>query len=251
MNDFVANLFSLGGKVAVVTGASRGIGASLAKALGGAGASVIGLGRSAMPSQVLPGIVYQVCDVRNGDAFTTICEQVFRTHGRLDILVNAAGISLSANAQTDPFHIFEETLSVNLTAVYRCCEIASRYMKRNEGGAIVNVTSIGAALGFPGNPGYVAAKGGLAALTRALALDLAPQNIRVNNLAPGYIRTAMTEASYADPQRHASRQERMMIKRWGTPEDLAGAVIYLTSNASAYVTGTDLFVDGGWSAKGL
>lgn len=251
MSDYLANLFSLASRTAVVTGASRGIGAALAKALCGAGASVTGLGRSAAPAESVPGVSYLACDIRGAGAFEQACEQVFQSHGRLDILVNAAGITLPQDADPDPFRVFDETLAVNLTAAYRCCEIASGYMKRNGGGAIINVTSIGAALGFPGNPGYVAAKGGLAALTRALALDLAPYNIRVNNLVPGYVRTAMTEEGYRDPARHAARLERMMLKRWGTPEDLAGSAIFLASDASAYVTGTDVLVDGGWTAKGL
>lgn len=235
----------------MVTGASRGIGAALAKALYGAGARVVGLGRSVSSADSVRGIPYLTCDIRDAGAFEQACERVFQSEGRLDILVNAAGITLPQDADPDLFRVFDETLAVNLTATYRCCEIASGYMKRNSRGAIINVTSIGAALGFPGNPGYVAAKGGLAALTRALALDLAPCNIRVNNLVPGYIRTAMTEESYQDPARHAARLERMMLKRWGAPEDLAGAAIFLASDASAYMTGTDVFVDGGWTAKGL
>lgn len=223
----------------------------MAKALCGAGASVIGLGRSVAPAQSASGSSYIACDIRDSDAFNQACSRVFKLEGRLDILVNAAGVTLPKDSDLDPFRVFDETLAVNLTAAFRCCEIASAYMKRNGGGAIINVTSIGAVLGFPGNPGYVAAKGGLAALTRALALDLAPYNIRVNNLAPGYVRTAMTEESYGDPARHAARLERMVLKRWGTPEDLAGAAIFLASDASAYVTGTDVFVDGGWTAKGL
>lgn len=251
MSDYLANLFSLAGRTAVVTGASRGIGAALAKALCGAGASVTGMGRSAVPAESVPEVFYLTCDIRDAGAFEEACERVFQSRGRIDILVNAAGVTLQQDADSDPFRVFDETLAVNLTAAYRCCEIAGSYMKRNTGGAIINVTSIGAAQGFPGNPGYAAAKGGLAALTRALALDLAPYNIRVNNLAPGYVRTAMTEGSYIDSGRHAARLERMMLKRWGKPEDLAGAAIFLASDASAYVTGTDIFVDGGWTAKGL
>jgi gluconate 5-dehydrogenase len=117
--------------------------------------------------------------------------------------------------------------------------------------SIVNVTSIGSVLGMPGNPGYGAAKGGLRVLSKALAIDLAPLGIRVNNLAPGYIRTAMTEASWADPERRAQRERHTMLGRWGTPDDLVGAAIFLASDASAYVTGLDLFVDGGWTAKGM
>jgi len=106
-------------------------------------------------------------------------------------------------------------------------------------------------MGFPGNPAYVASKGGVRMLTKALALDLAEHNIRVNNLVPGYIRTDMTEASFQDPIRYDERLQHMMIKRWGVTEDLAGAAIYLASNASNYVTGSDLLVDGGWTAKGM
>jgi NAD(P)-dependent dehydrogenase (short-subunit alcohol dehydrogenase family) len=106
-------------------------------------------------------------------------------------------------------------------------------------------------MGFPRNPGYVAAKGGLRMLTKALALDLGCHGIRVNNLAPGYVRTAMTEASHADPVLHGERLRHMILPRWGLPDDLVGAAVFLASDASAYVTGSDLFVDGGWTAKGL
>jgi gluconate 5-dehydrogenase len=124
-------------------------------------------------------------------------------------------------------------------------------MQLNGGGSIINVTSIGSVLGFPDNPAYVASKGGLRLLTKALAMDLASYSIRVNNLAPGYIRTDMTKSSFEDPVRYAERLQGMIIKRWGNPEDLAGAAIFLASDASAYITGIDLFVDGGWTAKGL
>ena len=105
--------------------------------------------------------------------------------------------------------------------------------------------------GFPGNPAYVASKGGVRALTKALALDYASKNIRVNNIVPGYVCTAMTEKSYLDEKLYSERLDRMMIQRWGKAEDLAGAAIYLASEASSYVTGIDLIIDGGWTAKGL
>jgi NAD(P)-dependent dehydrogenase (short-subunit alcohol dehydrogenase family) len=124
-------------------------------------------------------------------------------------------------------------------------------MKKNKGGSIINITSLNAELAFPKNPAYAASKGGVRILTKALALDYAPKKIRVNNIVPGYIRTAMTEKSYSDKALNHERIDRMMIQRWGKTEDLIGAAIYLASDASSYVTGTDLIVDGGWTAKGL
>jgi gluconate 5-dehydrogenase len=172
-------------------------------------------------------------------------------YGRLDILVNGAGITIPAEGGEQSVATFETMLAVNLTAAYACCMAAAAAMRRSGGGSIVNVTSIGSVLGFPRNPGYVAAKGGLRMLTKALALDLGGAGIRVNNLVPGYVRTAMTAASYADPQAHEARLRHMILPRWGQPGDLVGAAVFLASDASAYVTGSDLFVDGGWTAKGL
>lgn len=252
MNNYLDSLFSLHGKTAIVTGASRGIGASLAEALSAAGARTIGLGRSECSAvETAAGTEYRQCDVLDTEYFDTICGDIFATTGRLDVLINAAGITRPGSKGTQALQDFECTLTTNLVAVHHCCHIVAGYMKRSGAGSIVNVTSIGSVLGFPGNPGYVASKGGLRMLTKALAMDLARDNIRVNNLAPGYIRTDMTEASFQDPVRHAERLGHMMLKRWGTPADLVGAAIFLASEASAYVTGTDLFVDGGWTAKGL
>lgn len=248
MNPYLEQLFSLDGRVALVSGASRGIGAGLAQALARAGAETVGFARSAATEAA--GFEYRQCDVRSAEAFSKLCEELFQRCGRLNILVNAAGVSIPSQGAQQA-HEFEETLASNLTAAYSCCRVAAPYMKRSGGGTIINVTSIGSELGFPGNPGYVAAKGGLRLMTKALAIDLAADKIRVNNLAPGYIRTAMTDASFRDPARNRERADRTMLGRWGTADDLAGAAVFLASDASAYVTGIDLFVDGGWTAKGL
>lgn len=243
--------FDLTGRVALVTGASRGIGNAVALGLAGAGAKVFGCGRSFAP-QVDEGVFsYRSCDITHSFDFCGFVEEVFVKLGRIDILVNAAGITLPAMTVEDPAAAFRKTIDCNLTAVFECCRAVIPFMNRNEYGSIINVTSIAAKLGFPGNPGYVASKAGLSALTRSLALDYGAQGVRVNSLVPGYIRTAMTQASYADPQRREARAARTMLGRWGKPEELVGAVVFLASPASGYVTGTDLYVDGGWVAKGL
>lgn len=244
------DLFRLDGRVAIVTGASRGIGNAIAQGLAGAGARVFGIGRSPTAQSSRTDFQYRTSDVTDITTFSRLVKDLFAEQGRIDILVNAAGITLPVQVAGDP-SAFRQTIACNLSAVFDCCSEVIPCMQQGGYGSIINVTSIGANLGFPGNPGYVASKGGLAALTRALALDFGAQDIRVNNLVPGYVRTAMTEGSYADPERRQARAARTMLGRWGRPEELVGAAIFLGSPASSYVTGTELFVDGGWTAKGL
>ena len=122
---------------------------------------------------------------------------------------------------------------------------------KGDGGSIINVTSIGAMFGFPENPAYISSKTGLSGLTRSLAYDYADLGIRVNNLVPGYFKTDMTKKSFDDPSKRKERERSTLLNRWGNPKELVGPAIFLASNASSYVTGTDLIVDGGWSIKGL
>lgn len=247
MTANVMNLFSLQGRSAVVMGASRGIGAAIAVALAEAGAQVLALGRSAQ-SDLPSSVQYQSCDARDAQAVSKTLAQVDARSG-LDVYVHCAGITLPDAADTS--NAFAATIEANLVSAHHSCTQAAQWMQARRRGSIIAVTSIGSVLGFPGNPGYVAAKGGLRMMCKALALDLGPHNVRVNCLAPGYIHTAMTSASFADPAKHAERLQHMMLPRWGTPADLAGAAVFLASDASSYVTGSDLFVDGGWTAKGL
>jgi len=239
-------LFSLAGRRAVVTGASRGIGLAIAAGLAEAGATVLGLARNPGPSTV--GVTFRTCDVTEPRQV----ESAFAELDRLDVLVNAAAISLpSGTGAEEAEAAFARLLAVDLGGAYACCIAARRPLVAAGGGSIVNVTSVVSVRGFPGNPGYVAAKGGLAALTRALAVDWGKLNIRVNALAPGYTRTDMTAASWADPERRARRTAHTVLGRWAEPGDMVGAALFLCSDASRYVTGQEIFVDGGWTAKGL
>ena len=188
--------FSLEGKTAVVTGASRGIGAAIASGLQASGAKVFGLSRSGTAPSHVTAIK---CDLADDAAIRSVFDHLAKTGERLDVLVNAAGISLPASATMSELQRFRDTLAVDLSGVYATILAAYPLLKKAGGGSIINVTSINSVRGFPGNPGYVAAKAGLAGLTRALAADYARDGIRVNALAPGYVATEMTATSFADP----------------------------------------------------
>ena len=229
----------------LVGGASRGIGLAICDGLHRAGAQITGVSRSAPDAG--HGWTYHTGDLRDPAAFAGIAEGVLSRYGRLDGYVHAAGITNPDRDQD--LETFRDTLDANLAAAYACSRLAIQAM--TAGGSVVFVSSIASALGFPGNPAYVASKGGLSAMARALAVDVGERGIRVNTVAPGYIRTAMTAGSFADAEKRAARTARTALGRWGEPGDVVGAVIFLLSAASAYVTGQELVVDGGWSAKGL
>lgn len=249
--SFIESLFGLAGKVALVSGASRGIGSTIAGGLEQAGARVVGVARSPRPLSFPEGVEYRQADVCDGSQVREIVEDVFERFGRIDVYVHAAGISLQPTTPDRQLADFAQTVDVNLKAAYACAVIVAEPMRRAGGGSVIYITSIGSMLGFPDNPGYVASKGGLRMLTRALAVDFGKHNIRVNAVAPGYVRTAMTEASFTDPLLHEQRRRHTLLGRWGEAADVVGAVIFLASAASSYVTGQDIVVDGGWTAKGL
>jgi 2-deoxy-D-gluconate 3-dehydrogenase len=244
------NPFSVDGHVIVVTGAGRGIGAAISAGLTQAGARVHGADLRFEATDHLHRAA--VCDVTDDDSLARLVSDVVEDGGRIDGLVNNAGISLPASDGQSEDN-FAQTLSVNTLAPFRLGWLAAREMKppSGRGGSIVNVTSLGAHRAFPENPSYQASKAALLQLTRAMAVDFADFGVRVNSLCPGYIETAMTSASRDDPVASEARTERTILGRWGRPDDLVGPCQFLLSDASRYVTGIDLPVDGGWLAKGI
>jgi len=185
------SIFDLSGRIAVVTGASRGIGLAIASGLRDSGAIVIGIARSSGLKDI--GYQYRICDVTNPILFKKNIEEIYSDYGHIDILVNAAGITMPSGLNEKPSLLFQDTIQTNLTAVFECCSAVFPFMRMGGFGSIINVSSIGAMFGFPGNPAYIASKGGVSALTRALAIDYGVSGVRVNNLVPGYIRTSMTQ----------------------------------------------------------
>jgi gluconate 5-dehydrogenase len=241
--------FPLTDRSILVAGASRGIGLRLAEACAEQGARVVSCGRSTIPAREHAAIRYIACDLTDQPSTEQLASRAATATGSIDVLLFAAAISLPTETGLQPLTDFTRTLEANLVAAYQLVLAADRFLAPNA--SIILISSINASLGFPRNPGYVASKGGLRQLARGLAVDLAPRGIRVNTLAPGYIRTEMTESSFLDAAKHQARADRTLLGRWGTVEDLVGPMLFLASDASRYVTGHELIVDGGWTAKGL
>lgn len=246
-------MFSLDDRVALVTGASTGLGAAIAIALAGAGASVACHGNTHSPHATCEKIKHSLPltgDLSHAETPRHLVQQTIEHFGRLDILINNAGIIRRAPAVDYAEDDWAAVLEVNLSSVFRLCQLAGRHMIENKrGGKIVNIASL---LSFQGGitvPAYAAAKGGVAQLTKALANEWAKYRINVNAIAPGYMRTANTAALQADETRNRQILERIPASRWGEPEDLAGAAVFLSSRASDYVNGHVLVVDGGWMGR--
>jgi len=245
------NNFSLSGKSALITGGGAGIGAELAAGLRNFGASVAVFEKE-IPQTKPENIRFYDIDVSDHDALKTGFRQFLEDAGKIDVLVNNAAVTLPGESAEYPEEYWYKSLETNLSAVFFLCQLAGRQMiSQNTEGSIINVTSIGAHQGFPKNPGYGATKGGVSALTRSLAYDWGKHNIRVNSLVPGYTHTPMNEKTWNDPELRKVRAERNLLGRWAEPEDLVGPVVFLASDASLYVTGSDLHVDGGWLCKGI
>src|SRR6202167_4052803 len=232
------------------------MGAAIAIALAQAGANIAIHASQSVPADVVRAVgetgvkhVALTADLSHPDRAPELIDQAVAALGSIDILVNNAGITRRAPAADYSLTDWGDVLATNLTSVFRLCQCAARPMLERGSGKIVNIASL---LSFQGGitvPAYAAAKGGVAQLTKALANEWAGGNVQVNAIAPGYIATDVTTALRDDPVRNPAILSRIPAGRWGSTEDLAGAVVYLASSASDYVSGTVLTVDGGWMGR--
>ncbi len=227
------------GKQALVTGATQGIGAAIANRLAGLGVRVTAVGLDQGDGSLRPEVQVRIADVSSADSVAALFADV----GELDLVVNCAGI-IKRGAEHDPA-VFEQVLAVNLTGTMRVCTAAREHLKPRAG-CIVNIASMLSFFGGSLVPGYAASKGGVAQLTKSLAIAYAVDGIRVNAVAPGWIATPLTQALQDDPARSGPILARTPLGRWGKPADVADAVAFLSTPAASFMTGVILPVDGGY-----
>ena len=248
-------LFSLKGTVALFTGGSRGLGKAMAVGLAKAGADVAVVGRKLdqevideIAAQGVRGKFYEY-DLANVDGIAALVGEVKKDFGHIDILVNNAGVQSRHKAVDFPKSDWDFVLNVNLNAVFFLCQEVGRLMLAQGKGKIINIASL---LSFQGGltvPAYAASKGAVAQFTKSLSNEWASQGVNVNCIAPGYMATEMNTALIADATRSRQIMDRIPAGRWGKPEDMVGAAIYLASDASDYVNGSTITVDGGWMGR--
>ena len=253
----ILDQFKLHDRVALVTGASTGLGAAIAVALAEAGAQIACHGNTRSPASTCDqiasagGVAHAITgDLAKAETANDLITQTLDRFGRLDILINNAGTIRRAPAVDYSDDDWTAVIEVNLSSVFRLSKLAGKHMiDSGRGGKIVNIASL---LSFQGGitvPAYAASKGGVAQLTKALANEWAKHRVNVNAIAPGYMRTTNTAALQADETRNRQIIERIPAGRWGEPEDVAGAAVFLSSSASDYVNGHVLVIDGGWLGR--
>ena len=244
-------MFKLSNKIAVITGASQGIGKVIAEVLSSAGAHVICVARTENKIKALANEIniksgtasYKPCDISDGEAFASLINDTVKEHGKLDILINNAGITKDALVMRMNEDQWDTVINTNLKGAFHGMKAAIRPMMKNRSGRIINITSIVGLTGNPGQANYAASKAGLIGMTKSIAKEVATRGITVNCIAPGWIGTDMTdELSDATKDQFLSR---IPIGRIGAPEDIAHAALFLASDEANYITGQTITVDGG------
>jgi NAD(P)-dependent dehydrogenase (short-subunit alcohol dehydrogenase family) len=248
---------SLKGRVAVVTGASKGLGKQIAESLAAAGATVAMVARN---GDLLKGVAEKIrvrggaiewlaADVSDENAVAGVAEQVIGKLGRCDILVNNAGINNRKPLEDFTLAEWNQVIGVNLTGAFLLCRAFVPGMKKKKFGRILNVTSTMSHVSLPHRSVYSASKAGLLGMTKALALELASFNITANGISPGPFATEMNTQLLEDPKKNREFMARIPVGRWGRPEEIGSLAVYLCSDAAGFITGTDIVIDGGWLAQ--
>jgi NAD(P)-dependent dehydrogenase (short-subunit alcohol dehydrogenase family) len=246
----------LAGKVAVVTGGMSGIGAAVAARFAAEGAAVVAADISATATALPEGpaawaIAPLRVDVSDPASVAAMARAVLERHGRVDVLVNSAGIARDIPFLDTPVEVLDRIHAVNVRGTFLCAQACARAMRdAGTGGAIVNIASVSGLRGNSGRAAYGASKGAVVTMTQVMAIDLAEHGIRVNAVAPGPIETPMVAAIHTVEVR-AAWERRTMMRRYGTPEEIAGAVLFLCGPDAGYITGEILAVDGGFAAAGM
>jgi len=243
----VKSFFDISGKVAVITGGTGGLGIEIAKGLSSAECKVIVSSRNAIKQNKLFDTFN--ADITNKEDIKKLIKYVINKYKKIDILINAVGYTKSNNFLDYEDSDWTKTIDTNLTGVMQCCKLVAKEMIKKKKGSIINLTSIASELANHENPAYSASKGGLKLLTKSMARDLAKYNIRVNNIGPGYFETKFNIKSLKNKKQYNLRASRSMMNRWGKPKEIIGPIIFLSSEASSYITAQDIYIDGGTISK--
>lgn len=252
-----ADLFSLEGRSILVTGASQGLGRALSVGLARHGAQVVCVARNAKNLEETAELIraqggvaaVHATDLRTQSGASSAVAAAIERFGQLDVLVNNAADDHNSPIEDLSFEVWRRVIELNLDSCYRLCRTAGPHLKQHGCGKVINMISILAAVGVRDNSAYIAAKAGLLGFTRALALEWARQGVQVNAIGPGFFRTSMTRHLWEDEKASKWIVNRTPAGRWGEPNDLLGAAVFLSSSASDFVTGQALYVDGGWTVQ--